>query len=221
MMMRFAGSPNASARASPVVHSTISSRPTRQRPAPRAKVVARHSSLRSLQHAALSPSVTSNSQNSKTQYCLGSRSRPRAVSRCLRAVRDACARADVSRRHRDARRHPHAVCRSVIGRGERVGLSGAEPRQYRPAVSAILHWSAEDSPTPSPLAVADHPQEAAEGQDQLVLPLGRPSLTDVSTAVSASAASLASSRWAAGTQVSRGRCRMSADRREDRARRHP
>src|SRR5262249_19154862 len=32
---------------------------------------------------------------------------------------------------------------------ERVGLSGAEPRQYCRAVSAILHWSAEDSPTPS------------------------------------------------------------------------
>src|SRR5215831_9472891 len=31
-----------------------------------------------------------------------------------------------------------------------VGLSGAEPRKYCRAVSAILHWSAEDSPTPSP-----------------------------------------------------------------------
>jgi hypothetical protein len=35
------------------------------------------------------------------------------------------------------------------GASERVGLSGAEPRQYCRAVSAILHWSAEDSPTPS------------------------------------------------------------------------
>ena len=30
-----------------------------------------------------------------------------------------------------------------------MGLSAAEPRQYCPAVSAILRWSAEDSSTPS------------------------------------------------------------------------
>ena len=34
---------------------------------------------------------------------------------------------------------------------ERVGLSGAEPRHYCRAESAIVHWSAEDSPTPSPI----------------------------------------------------------------------
>ncbi len=37
----------------------------------------------------------------------------------------------------------------LIRVSERVGLSEAEPRQYCRAVSAILHWSAEDSPTPS------------------------------------------------------------------------
>jgi len=50
---------------------------------------------------------------------------------------------------RDAVRRADVVCRSPIRESERVGLSGAEPRQYCPAVSAILHWSAEDSPTPS------------------------------------------------------------------------
>ena len=50
---------------------------------------------------------------------------------------------------RDARRTRARVCRSPNRASERVGLSGAEPRQYRRAVSAILHWSAEDSPTPS------------------------------------------------------------------------
>jgi len=50
---------------------------------------------------------------------------------------------------RDAVRCADVVCRSAIRESERVGLSGAEPRQYCPAVSAILHWSAEDSPTPS------------------------------------------------------------------------
>jgi hypothetical protein len=43
---------------------------------------------------------------------------------------------------------------------ERVGLSGAEPRQYCQAVSAILHWSAEDSPTPEPTAKEDGPTRA-------------------------------------------------------------
>ena len=45
---------------------------------------------------------------------------------------------------------------------ERVGLSAAEPRQYCQAVSAILHWSAEDSPTPSPAEDSPTPSPAED-----------------------------------------------------------
>ena len=56
-----------------------------------------------------------------------------------------------------------AVCRSPIRVSERVGLSGAEPRQYCRAVSAILHWSAEDSPTPSTLPQPQAPSPMPNG----------------------------------------------------------
>ncbi len=66
-----------------------------------------------------------------------------------------------------------------------MGLSGAEPLQYCRHFRQYCERSAEDSPTPSPQPIDSQPNgrrqhEAAEGQDQLVLPLGHPSLTDVS-----------------------------------------
>src|SRR5689334_18118915 len=64
-----------------------------------------------------------------------------SARRCLRVcaawVRVPRARRSWSRAHTERR-------------GEWVGLSAAEPRQYCQAVSAILHWSAKDNPTPSP-----------------------------------------------------------------------
>ena len=80
---------------------------------------------------------------------------PGPSRRCLRAARVSSIAGELVA---SGLRAPERECASdaltqsvvrAIRASERVGLSGAEPRQYCRAVSAILHWSAEDSPTPS------------------------------------------------------------------------